>query len=347
MGTGRLISMRARRPRITSNDVAKTAGVSQSAVSRVFTPGASVSPAMRKLVVAAAAKLGYRPNAIARSLITRRTRLVGIVMAHLTNPFYPPVLERFSRQLEAHGRRVLLITLPGQRSGDAALPEILQYQVDSLVLTSATLSSAMADECARIGMPVVLFNRTAARSRVSAVCCDNEAAGILAADLFLDAGDRRLGYLAGTANSSTNLERERGFFERVAARKAARPSRASGDYVYETAFQAARQLLAGKRRPTALFCANDVMAFAAIDAARELGLRVPADISVLAVDDSAMARWRAYDLTTIRQPVEAMVDATVELLLGLEDGTITGSVIRRLPGELVIRGSARLPVSSG
>lgn len=335
--------MRSRRPRVTSNDVAEAAGVSQSAVSRAFTPGASVSAATRKRVVDAAAKLGYRPNAIARSLTTRRTKLVGIVMGHLTNPFYPPVLELFSRKLEEHGRRVLLITVPGQSRGDAALPEILQYQVDSLVLTSATLSSAMADECARLGMPVVLFNRTAARTRVSAVCCDNEAAGMLAADLFLDAGDRRLGYLAGTANSSTNLERERGFFERVAARRATRPHRVAGDYDYETAHAAALHLLAGKRRPTALFCANDVMAFAAIDAARALGLRVPADLSVLAVDDSAMARWRAYDLTTIRQPVEAMVDAAVDLLLGLEDGRITGSVVRRLPGELVVRGSARLP----
>lgn len=335
--------MKARRPRVTSTDVARAAGVSQSAVSRAFTPGASVAPSTRKRVVEAAAKLGYRPNAIARSLITRRTKLVGIVMAHLTNPFYPPVLERFSRKLEEHGRRVLLITLPGQSRGDAALPEILQYQVDSLVLTSATLSSAMAEECARLGMPVVLFNRMAARSRVSAVCCDNEAAGTLAADLFLDAGDRRLGYLAGTANSSTNLERERGFVERVAARKAPKPQRVAGNYDYETAFAAARGLLAPKSHPTALFCANDVMAFAAIDAARALGLRVPADVSVLAVDDSAMARWRAYDLTTIRQPVEAMVDATVDLLLGLEDGRLKGVVVRRLPGELIVRSSVRMP----
>ncbi|MBM3521525.1 MAG: substrate-binding domain-containing protein [Alphaproteobacteria bacterium] len=335
--------MTTRRPRVTSTDVARAAGVSQSAVSRAFTPGASVAPKTRKRVVAAATKLGYRPNAIARSLITRRTKLVGIVMAHLTNPFYPPVLERFSRKLEEHGRRVLLITLPGQSHGDAALPEILQYQVDSLVLTSATLSSAMAEECARLGMPVVLFNRTASRSRVSAVCCDNEAAGSLAADLFLDAGDRHLGYLAGTANSSTNLERERGFFDRVAARKAPKPKRAAGDYDYETAFAASRALLAAKSRPTALLCANDVMAFAAIDAARGLGLRVPRDLSVLAVDDSAMARWRAYDLTTIRQPVEAMVDATVDLLLGLEEGRLTGSVVRRLPGELIVRSSVRMP----
>lgn len=335
--------MRVRRPRVTSTDVARKAGVSQSAVSRTFTPGASVAPATRKRVVEAAAELGYRPNAIARSLITRRTKLVGIVMAHLTNPFYPPVLERFSRKLEEHGRRVLLITVPGQSRGDAALPEILQYQVDSLVLTSATLSSAMADECARLGLPVVLFNRTAARTRVSAVCCDNEAAGMLAADVLLDAGDRRLGYIAGTANSSTNLERERGFFERIAARKAPRPHKIVGDYDYETAFAAARELFASRGRPGAIFCANDVMAFAAIDAARAAGLRVPADVSIMAVDDSAMARWRAYDLTTIRQPVEAMVDATVDLLLGLEDGRITGSVVRRLPGELVIRGSTRLP----
>jgi DNA-binding LacI/PurR family transcriptional regulator len=329
--------------RVTSVDVARTAGVSQSAVSRVFTPGASVSATTRRKVMAAATDLGYRPNALARSLITQRSHLIGIVMAHLTNPFYPPVLDTFSRKLQAQGRGVLLISAPRTGDIDAALPEVLQYQVDAIVITSATLSSAMAEECARQGRPVVLFNRVVADAKVHAVCCDNVAGGRRVADLFLDAGDTRTGYVAGTENSSTNLERERGFRERLRARGAPLPLRAVGNYNYADGAEAARQLLNRKDRPTAMFCANDVMACAAIDVARARGLRVPEDLSVVAFDDSIVACLEAYQLTTIRQPVEAMVDKTIELILAPGAGSHSKPVVCRLPGELVVRGSARLP----
>jgi DNA-binding LacI/PurR family transcriptional regulator len=334
---------RVRKTAATSIDVAKAAGVSQSAVSRVFTPGASVSPATRRKVTDAAAALGYRPNALARSLITQRSNLIGIVMAHLTNPFYPPVLDSFSRKLQAQGRGVLLISAPSTGDIDDALPEVLQYQVDAIVITSATLSSAMAEECARQGRPVVLFNRVVADAKVHAVCCDNVVGGRRIADLFLDAGDTRTGYIAGTENSSTNLERERGFRERLRARGAPLPLRAVGNYNYADGAEAARQLLDRKDRPTALFCANDVMACAAIDVARARGLRVPDDLSVVAFDDSIVAGLNAYQLTTIRQPVEAMVDKTIELILAPDAGQRAKPVICRLPGDLVVRGSARLP----
>lgn len=329
--------------RVTSVDVAREAGVSQSAVSRVFTPGASVSAATRHKVLAAATELGYRPNALARSLITQRSHLIGIVMAHLTNPFYPPVLDAFSRKLQAQGRGVLLISAPSTGDIDAALPEVLQYQVDAVVITSATLSSAMAEECARQGRPVVLFNRVVADAKVHAVCCDNVAGGRRIADLFLDAGDTRTGYIAGTENSSTNLERERGFRERLRARGAPLPLRAVGNYNYDDGARAAQHLLDAKDRPTAIFCANDVMACAVIDVARARGLRVPDDLSVAAFDDSIVANLKSYQLTTIRQPVEAMVDKTIELILARGAGAGAAPVLSRIPGELVVRSSARLP----
>ena len=153
---------------VTSTDVAKRANVWQSAVSRTFTTGASVSENTRNKVLAAAEELGYRPNALARSLISGRSHIVGLVVAYLENHFYPIVIERLSRALQAHGYHVLLfMSEPGQQ--DKVIGDILQYQIDGVVLASVTLSSHIAEECAALGVPVVLFNRYIADAQASSV----------------------------------------------------------------------------------------------------------------------------------------------------------------------------------
>ena len=324
------------RQRVTSLDVARAAGVSQSAVSRAFTAGASVAPDTRARVLAAASALGYRPNILARSLVSRTSGLVGIVMGHLTNPFYPAVLEAFGATLRQVDKRMLLIPVP-DGDVDQVIGEVLQHQVDGIVIASATLSSALAEECARQGRPVVLFNRTTTAPTVATVSCDNEGAGRLVARALVAAGHTRLLYVAGTPDSSTNLERERGFHAEAAALGAG-VRVVAGLYHYETAFAAVTAAL--QDPPEAVFAANDVMGCAAIDAARRRGLAVPRDLSVIAMDDGPMAAWAGYDLTVIRQPVAAMVAAAVDLLLAAGSGAPPAHV--RLPGTLTRRGSARL-----
>jgi DNA-binding LacI/PurR family transcriptional regulator len=147
---------------VTSLDVAKLAQVSQSAVSRSFTSGASVAPATRQRVQEAAKKLGYRPNAIARSLITKRSRMIGVVMSYLDNQFYPLVLEKLSQALQQQGYHVLLF-IGDTVEADGILSEILQYQVDGLVLASTSVSSVLAKNCADAGIPVVQSQRPAHR----------------------------------------------------------------------------------------------------------------------------------------------------------------------------------------
>ena len=171
------------RKKTSSNDVARVARVSQSTVSRVFSQSDAVTQKTKDKVLAAARKLGYKPNAIARSLITRRTDIVGIVMADITNPFYPTVLEKLTQRLQSTGRRALLFNVNPDRDVDDTLPLLLQYQVDAIVITSATISSEMTDECVRLGTPVILFNRYVPGVQVSAVSCDNVAGGRLVAAL--------------------------------------------------------------------------------------------------------------------------------------------------------------------
>lgn len=334
----------------TAQDVARLAKVSQSAVSRTFTPGASVSEQTRERVTAAARALGYRPNAMARTLITGRSRIVALVMSYLENQFYPLVIEKLSQQLQGHGYHVLMF-ISGKDEPDAVLSEILQYQVDAIVMASTTLSSDLAKRCADSGVPVVLFNRipdmgTRAHQTASTVTSDNYRGGRLVADLFVARGHKRIAFLAGLENSSTSIERERGLNDGLRKAGLKPYTRAVGHYQFEGAQQATRELFRGARRPDAVFVANDHMAIAALDVLRiELKLRVPHDVSVVGFDDVPQAAWGGYSLTTVVQDVHKMVDATVGLLLQqIREGASPRHVV--VPCRLVERQSVR-PAAAG
>ena len=331
---------------VTSIDVARLANVSQSAVSRTFTPGASVSEATREKVMEAARKLGYRPNAHARSLTTKRSRIIGLVLSYLGNLFHPVALERLSKRLQADGYHVLLF-LSDNPNSDEVVNEILQYHVDGIILAATTLSSSIAQRCADAAIPVVLFNRVMAKGSagaVSSVRSDNIAGGRAVARHLADSGHQRIAFIAGNEESSTNLERERGFREGLADRGLRIWARAVGNYDLVQARQATLELFAGKgERPDAVFVASDHMAFAVMDTLRhELGLRVPEDMSVVGFDNVPQAEWHSYRLTTVEQPLGPMIEATVDLLqrhLRRESASVGENVT--VPGDLIIRESVR------
>lgn len=334
------------KPKPTAHDVARLAGVSQSAVSRAFTPGASVAPDTRQRILAAAAELGYRPNAIARTLITRRSGMVGLVMSHLDNQFYPMVIERLSQALQRKGWHVLLF-ISETVDADAILADILPYQVDGIVMASTTLSSGLAHDCAEAGIPVVLFNRVAqlgalGRFSTSSVTSQNREGGRLVGEMLVRTGHRRIAWLAGLANASTSLEREAGLCEALAAAGLRLQGRAVGHYDFAAARQATLDLFSDPaRRPDALFAANDHMAIAALEALRaDLGLRVPQDVSVVGFDNVPQAAWPSYDLTTVQQDVDRMVEATCDLLFDQIQGEVTARCVT-VPCRLVERGTVQ------
>ena len=328
--------------KVTSLEVAALAGVSQSAVSRVFTPGSSVSPKTAKKVRAAADKLGYRPNVLARSLKSGRSRIIGLLVAYLENYFYPEVVEKLSRDLQKEGYHVLVFLAPVTTINvDQVVHEIMDYQVDGIVLASVSMSSDLAERCLATGIPVVLFNRGQDDPRLSSVTTNNRLGGFALADFLVSLGHTRIAYIAGFDGASTQRDREIGFREGLAAAGQALFARAEGNFVYRDAQIAARSLFATARRPDAVFVGNDHMAFAVIDVLRfELGLRVPEDVSVVGFDDVPPASWPAYNLTTYRQPVDQMVAETVAMLIakiGAERAEPRQVV---LEGGLIIRGSA-------
>ena len=333
---------------VTSLDVARLAAVSQSAVSRSFTPGASVAPATRARVLDAARMLGYRPNAIASTLSTRRSRMIAVVLSNLQNQFYPQVIETLSQRLQKDGYHVLLF-ITETEDADTLLLELLRYQVDGIVMASTMLSSGLAVQIAQARIPVVMFNRTTRAGRVSTVSSDNFGGGKAVAHFLAAGGHQRVAYIAGAEDSSTNHDREEGLRAGLAERGLRVVARAVGHYEFERAALATLELfgslVATAERPDALFVASDHMAFAAIDTLRgALGLRVPEDVSVVGFDNVPQAEWGAYSLTTVEQSAVPMIEATVRMLLQqLEDDAVTRDHVV-VPTHMVVRTSARLPL---
>ena len=330
--------------KITSMEVAKLAGVSQSAVSRVFTPGASSSKKTNELVRKAAAELGYRPNVLARSLITGKSRMIGLVVAYLDNYFYPEALELLSSALQKKGYHVLIF-MSGNKEGDIAdaVDEILDYQVDGIIAASVSMSSDLAKRCTSAGVPVVLFNRTQDDDRLSAVTSDNFQGGQKVARFLLAGGHKRIGYIAGWEGASTQRDREKGFTEELVRNGQELYAREVGNFNSDEARQAARTMFSKQNFPDAVFVANDAMAIAVIDVIRfELGLQVPEQVSVVGYDDVPISSWPAYDLTTVRQPANRMVAETVSILIeSIENKTTTARRIE-IDGPLMVRGSAKI-----
>jgi len=336
--------------KVTSRQVAERAGVSQSAVSRAFTPGASVSRKTAEKVRRAANELGYRPNVLARAMASGRSRIIGLVVAYLENYFYPEALERPSRALQENGYHVLIF-MASQTAGNIedVLGEILDFQVDGIVMASVAMSSDIASRCQAAGVPVVLFNRKQDDDGITSVTSDNYSGGRSVAEFLLAGGHERIAYIAGWEGASTQRDREAGFNEGV--REAGREvvARAVGEFRSDSARDAARSLFGTDpgRRPDAVFVANDHMAFAVMDVIRfEMGLSIPRDVSVVGFDDVPPAAWPAYDLTTVRQCSARMVGETISALLELVRSPDTATP-RQITVEapLIVRGSARLPDS--
>lgn len=328
----------------TESDVAEMAGVSQSAVSRAFTPGASVAEATRKKILHAAQVLGYQPNLMARSLATKRSNIIALAIASLENPFYAQVVKELSERLRETGRHILLFTAAADGKADPMLERVLSYQVDALILTATTASLELAMQFQKVGVPIVQINRESKLPGISTVRGENRKGGEKIAGFLVAGGHKRFGFIGGTPESGTSQNRQEGFETGLAAHGAKPPRVAIGHYTFEGASAAARELLSAKDRPDAIFCASDYMAFAALDVAkREFGLKVPGDLSIVGYDDVREASHSGYDLTTYAQPAAAMVAEAIAIidLMMAEPGRRAQR--REVRGKLIVRGSARKP----
>ncbi|QMW23574.1 LacI family DNA-binding transcriptional regulator [Sandaracinobacteroides saxicola] len=329
---------------VTSYDVARRAGVSQSAVSRAFRPGASVAPDTRDRIMAAARALGYAPNAIASGLITKRSHLAAIIISNLTNLYYPEVLAELTQRLSARGMRVLLFTLAAESDVDDMLDQVWRYRVDGAIV-AARLSDAQLAQFADRGVPVVLYNRIGDAAPVASVCFDSGSGARALVDGLVAAGHRDFAIIGGPADSYVGEERVRAAAARLghhgfdARLERGTFDHASGALAFRT--------LAATGLPDAVIAANDVMAIGAIDSARrDFGLAVPGDLSVVGFDGVGPATWHAYQVTTVRQPVRRMTDAAVAMLMERIETPGQTPEQRLFAGEILTGASARLKVTA-
>lgn len=326
----------------TSYDVARLAGVSQSAVSRTFRPGASVAPETRTRVLEAAARLSYQPNALAQALISKRTNLVAILISNLTNLYYPEVLAELGQRLSQNGIRTLLFALPNEGDAGEILNELWRHRVDG-VIAAVKLQDDQIRAFQDKGVALVLYNRIADGGMASSVCCDSAAGEKLLVDRLVAAGHTNFGIIAGPEDSYVGEERLHGALSALEKAGFDNVPSVRGDFSYESGAKALGELLDQKKQIDAIICANDMMAIGALDAARDLhGLAIPRDLSVVGFDGIDPAHWTSYRLTSIRQPVRRMTEATVQMLMERIEDPDTEHERRLFAGQLLEGSSARL-----
>lgn len=328
---------------ITLREVAQLAGVSRSAVSRAFTPGASVAQRTRAAIEKAASELGYSPSALASALSTGRTKLIGLVSNNFHNPVFLEVFDQFTRGLQDRGLRPLLVNLSGNMQEAEAVQMLRRYSVDGVILASSTLPPDFAHSCKAAGLPVVhSFGRHSDRPEVNLVGVDNRACGRLAARTLIACGYRRIAFLGGPETATSTEDRLAGFLEEAALH----PSLTiSVSFATAYSFDAGRtemlRLLAEGPPAEAWFCGDDVLSIGALSALAERGLKVPQDVGIIGFNDMEMARWANINLTTIRQPIAEIIAASIDLVVAtLEDGDLP-PVARLFDCSVVERGTLR------
>lgn len=326
----------------TLKDVAERAGVSRSAVSRTFTDGASVSAKMRQRVEKAAKELGYSPNALASSLTTGRTRLIGLVSNNFHNPIFLEVFDLFTRGLQDKGLRPLLVNLTDETDPANSVKMMRQYSADGVIVASSTLPAGFAKAFRDAGIPVVrAFGRPTRAPQAHVVGIDNVEAGRMAATTLVARGYTRLGFMGGPQDATSTQDRMHGFLDELARHPHVTVTHSFADaYSFDAGRQEMLRLLQSSPAQ-AYFGGDDVLSIGALSAIADHGLRVPDDIGIIGLNDMTMAGWENINLTTIRQPIQQIVTSCIELITGMLDDPDRYPEHRIFACKIIERGTLR------
>jgi len=333
--------------RVTIKNVAREAGVSISAVSRVLTPGGSASPETRERVKEAAKKLGYRPSLLARGLVSNKTSLVTLVGGSLSDPFDAMLVENLSEALGKRGTRLLLTSTISQSADENGLLQALDYQSDGVIVSAGTVSLEDSAFCVKAGLPVILAGRILEADGVDCVLADNQDSGRQAAELFLRTGCQCPAYLGLGGATFSDRERFEGFESALSLAGVAVAEHGVEERDHAAVASGATRLLCSNTRPDAIFCSNDGIAIAVIEAARGLGIAIPKDLSIIGFNNNQMAAWRSFQLTTFDYPTSLLVENVVSLLDNRLEDRERPTEIRRIPTELVVRATTRGAAGGG
>jgi DNA-binding LacI/PurR family transcriptional regulator len=322
---------------ITANDVAERAGVSKWTVSRAFTPGAYISSASLKKVMDAAQDLGYKPNLLARSLIKKRSGIIGVVVDEFTNPNVLQVLDEVTRQLQRQGFNTLLLNIDNERNFESTLQQADQFQIDGVIFLGSLLPDHFIHLIKDIrDIPLIVLFRNSDLPGAHIVNSDDYHAGRHIAKLFIEQGAKRLGYMGGPPSGSTRLERFAGFRDELQRHNVAvEICLDAGSYLRTAGRDTLASYLTREQNPIeALFCENDNLALGALDALQHSKTAM----GIIGFDDQEIGQAHAYQLTTYRPAFEQLAQKAVEILKA--DNLTTDTVL--LKGKLVKRQSHKL-----
>ncbi|OJF09975.1 LacI family DNA-binding transcriptional regulator [Couchioplanes caeruleus] len=335
------------RERPTLEAVARRAGVSRATVSRVVNGSTTVAVAIRDAVHQAVEELGYVPNQAARSLVTQRTESIALILPETASRvfsddlFFPAVIRGVSMELEAADKQLVLM-MAGSTAGHGRVERYaMAGHVDGVMFASMHGTDPLPGTLARLGIPVVCSGRPMHPAPVPVPYVDVDHIGGVAAAVrhLLTHGRRRIATIAGPQDMVAGIDRLTGY--RTALAEAGLSEHvAVGDFTRESGIQAMRRLLAGDPALDAVFVASDMMAHGALQALKEAGRRIPADVAVIGFDDVEISRLSDPPLTTVRQPIVDMGRTMARQMLGLVDGRADVPTAVVLPTELVVRASA-------
>jgi DNA-binding LacI/PurR family transcriptional regulator len=303
---------------VSAQEVADRAGVSRSAVSRTFTPGASVAPETRRKVLEAAEALGYHVNQLARGLMRNESGIVCLIVADMGSPYRATMIKALTDELQAAGKVAMLInTDRSDDSVDAALRQALRYRADASVILSGMPDKSIVDLCMKNGQSLILINRDDTRPGPLRINVDDREAARTILTAFLRAGCSRLAFANSEAGTPALVAREEGFVEAARQEGFDVIVERFGRTGYDAGKVLAQRLMMRRERPDAVFCATDLLACGFMDAARhQFALTIPGDVCVAGFDDIEQAAWSSYDLTTFAQPVAAIARKSVAWLSG-------------------------------
>ncbi len=328
--------------RPTMEDVAARAGVSRALVSLVMRQAPNVSAHRRRLVLDAAAELGYRPNVLARNLASTRTMTLGVLLNDLHNPFFAQAFDGIKAAADARGYRLLVNTGPGPGDEQRSLESLLELHVDGVIAVGPLLPTASLVAADRVA-PVTVVGRRLRSRTIDTICNDDALGSRLAVDHLVDLGHRRIAHVDGGPGAGAAARR--GGYERTMHDHGlgAHVQVVRGAFTEAAGVVGVSQLLGSSTPPTAIFCGNDLSAVGALDRLDDAGLDVPGVVSVVGYDDTPLSALHHISLTTINQPSTEMGRLAVDSLLErLEDGR-TDAVHRLLSPTLVTRHTSAPP----